>query len=164
MHITHAFPEIPEKKRILVKSCSARFEKKILFFKGVAVGQIEYAPVEVSGYPIIGEGIVVMHCIWVLRKAKGHRFGKRLMVIMRGEHDDAEGFATIALESHWSPWLRKEQMEYLGFKSIASIKVTHKKKHRGEGFKIYLMWLPNRKKQNNLHGTRSKCWRAFTSA
>ena len=58
---------------------------------------------------------------------------------------DAACFATIGLEDHWSPWFKKWQMEKLGFKSIDSIKVMHKVRHRGECFKIHLMWLPMRK-------------------
>jgi ribosomal protein S18 acetylase RimI-like enzyme len=118
------------------------FHKKLLIFDGKVVGQIEYAPADVSGYPIIGGNVIVMNCIWVLRKAKGHNFGKRLMNNMMKSEKNASGFATIALENHWSPWLKKEQMEKLGFKSIDSIKVTHKTKHRGQRFKIHLMWLP----------------------
>jgi len=86
------------------------FRKKILFFNDVAVGQIEYAPAEASGYPIQGENVVVLNCIWVLRKAKGHRFGKYLLKEMIKECRDADGFATIGLENHWSRWLRKEHM------------------------------------------------------
>ncbi|HIE18762.1 TPA: hypothetical protein EYP75_03450 [Candidatus Bathyarchaeota archaeon] len=59
------------------------------------------------------------------------------------DYEDADGFATIGLESHWSGWLRKEHMEYLGFTSIDSFTVSHKTKHVGERFKIHLMWLPN---------------------
>jgi len=117
------------------------FHKKLLIFDGKVVGQIEYAPVEVSGYPIGGENVIVMNCIWVLRRAKGHNFGKRLFVDMMKSEKNACGFATIALESHWSPWLKKEQMERLGFEPIDSIKLMHKIKHKGQRFEIYLMWL-----------------------
>jgi hypothetical protein len=44
-----------------------------------------------------------MNCIWVLRKAKGHNLGKRLLQDMIKNEKDAAGFATIALEDHWSP-------------------------------------------------------------
>jgi len=84
-----------------------------------------------------------MNCIWVLRKAKGHGFGKRLLKNMIDSEKDASGFATIALENHWSPWFRKDQMEKLGFKALDSIRVTHRIKHKTEVFNIYLMWMPN---------------------
>jgi len=118
--------------------------KKILFFKKVPVGQIEYAPAEASGCPIQDRNVIVMNCIWVLRKAKGYRFGKYLLNEMIRDYEDADGFATIGLENHWSGWLRKKHMEYLGFKSIDSFTGSHKTKHTSERFKIHLMWLPNK--------------------
>jgi hypothetical protein len=122
--------------------------KKILLLDGDVVGQIEYAPPGVSGYPIIGERIVVMNCIWVLRKAKGHDFGRLLLKSMIKDEEKALGFATIGLEGHWSPWFRRDHMERLGFKSIDSIEVRHKVKHRKRRFKIHLMWLPASKTAN----------------
>jgi len=88
------------------------------------VGQIEYAPAEASGYPIFGWNIVVMNCIWVLRRARGHDFGKLLLNSMIEKEKDASGFATLALENHWSPWLKKEYMEKLSFTSIDSFVAT----------------------------------------
>lgn len=119
--------------------------KKLLIFNGKIVGQIEYAPVEASGYPITGDGVTVMNCIWVLRKAKGHGLGRRLLADMMESEKKAVGFATIALEGHWSPWFRRGQMEKLGFRSLGSVKVMHKIKHRGRRFRVHLMWLPRTK-------------------
>jgi len=88
------------------------------------VGQIEYCPAEVAPYPIsCKEKCVIMSCIWVLRKAKGHGFGKTLMNEMFREHKDAVGFATIGFEGHWSPWFKRWQMEKLGFKPIDSVEL-----------------------------------------
>ncbi|HXX87170.1 MAG TPA: hypothetical protein VEH86_01830 [Candidatus Acidoferrum sp.] len=106
------------------------------------IGQIEYAPARVSGYPITGDNIVVMMCIWVLRRAKGHDFGEQLVRSMIKGEKDAAGFATIALENHWSPWFKKWQMERLGFKPLDSIRVMQKTKHKDQVFTIYLMWMP----------------------
>jgi len=118
------------------------FHKKLLVLNGKVVGQIEYAPEEVSGYPIKGKNIIVMNCIWVLKRAKGHNFGKTLLDNMVESERDAKGFATVALENHLSPWLKKEQMEKLGFKPIDSFEVVNKLKHKGRSFKMHLMWLP----------------------
>ena len=132
------------KKRIeyLKKAIPKGFRKKLLIFDGDVVGQIEYAPAEASYYPIIGDNIIVMNCIWVLRRAKGHNFGKRLLADMIESEKDAAGFATIALENHWSPWFRKRQMEKLGFRAVDSIDVVHKTKYKERVFSIYLMWMP----------------------
>jgi GNAT superfamily N-acetyltransferase len=118
--------------------------KKFLLWKGEPVGMIEYAPPEAAGYPIMGRGVIVVNCIWVLRKAKGHGFGKLLMRAMMEDTKDALGYATIGLK-HWSPWFKVEQLEKLGFHSIDTISVKHKTKHTNVPFSIHLMWLPNRK-------------------
>ncbi len=118
------------------------FHKKLATLDGEVVGQIEYAPAEASGFPIVGQNVVVMNCIWVLRRAKGHNLGKLLFDDIVRSEKTASGFATIALENHWSPWMRKEQMEKFGFKPIDSLNVTHKSKRRGERFTIHLIWLP----------------------
>lgn len=132
------------KKRIeyLEKAISKGFHKKLLVFDGNIAGQIEYSPAEVSYYPIAGDRVIVVNCIWVLRKAKGHNFGKKLIEDLIKSEKDASGFATIALEDHISPWFKKWQMEKLGFKPIDSIKVTHKTKCKGQVFRVYFMWMP----------------------
>lgn len=135
------------------------FHKKILMFKGEVVGQIEYAPAKVSGYPIMGDNLIVMNCIWVLRKAKGYNFGKKLLFNMKKSEKKAFGFATIALENHWSGWFKKEQIMKLGFKPIDYINVSHKLKHKGEYFKIYLMWLPINKNAIKPKWDKSKLLR-----
>jgi len=140
------FRQYRTRQEYLQRATQKGFHKKLLILNDKIVGQIEYAPAEVAGYPITGDNIIVMNCIWVLRKAKGHNFGKLLLKNMINSERDAEGFAAIALENHWSPWFIKWQMEKLGFKSIDKIKVTHKAKHEGEVFSIHLMWLPQKKK------------------
>jgi len=140
------FRQYAARQEYLQKAMQKGFHKRLLIFEDKIVGQIEYAPAEVGGYPIIGDNIIVMNCIWVLRKVKGHDFGKLLLENMKKSEKNAEGFATIALENHWSPWFRKWQMEKLGFKSIDKIKVMHKAKRKGEVFTIHLMWLPQKEK------------------
>jgi hypothetical protein len=82
-----------------------------------------------------------MNCIWVLSRAKGHGFGKILVKDMVRREGDAVGFATIALENHWSQWFKRSHMEKLGFKPIDKIDVKHKTKHREQVFSIWLMWM-----------------------
>jgi len=135
------FRRYKKRQKYLEAAVPKGFHKKLLLQNDDVVGQIEYAPAEVSGYPIKGSNIIVMNCIWVLRRAKGHDFGKQLLKDMIESEKNATGFATIALENHWSPWLRKEQLEKLGFRTINAFTVTHKTKRIGECFKIHLMWL-----------------------
>jgi len=136
------FRRYKKRRRYLERAIPKGFRKFLLIFGGDVVGQIEYAPAEASGYPIFGKDIVVMNCIWVLRRAKGHGFGKMLLNLMTEREKDSSGFATLALENHWSPWLKKEQMEKLGFSSIDFLRVEHIEKHKGRCFRIHLMWLP----------------------
>ena len=145
------------KRHEYLKSATPKgFHKKLLMLNSEVVGQIEYAPADASYYPIAGKKIIVMNCIWVLRKAKGHNLGKQLLRDMIESEKKAAGFATIALENHWSPWLRKDQMEKLGFKSIDSFEVKHKLKHKGECFRIHLMWLPRTANANPPKWDRTK--------
>jgi hypothetical protein len=138
-------PSRRSKKRInyLEHAIPKGFHKKLLLLDNQVIGQIEYSPATASYYPIIGGNVTVLNCIWVLRKAAGHGFGELLLEDMIASEKAASGFATIALENHWSPWFKKEQIEKLGFKPIDSICVIHKTKHR-KPFTIHLMWRPNK--------------------
>ena len=59
-----------KRKEYLEKAIPKGFRKKLLLFNGDAVGTIEYAPSEASYYPVMVDKVIVMNCIWVLRKAK----------------------------------------------------------------------------------------------
>lgn len=136
------FRKYRQRHEYLCKAIPRGFRKKLLTFNEDIVGTIEYAPADASGFPITGGGIILMHCIWVLRRAKGHNFGKRLLDDMIKSANNVAGIATIALENHWSPWMRKDQMEKLCFRSIDAVKVRHKTKHPDRCFTMHLMWLP----------------------
>ncbi|UCD95996.1 MAG: hypothetical protein JSV35_05735 [Candidatus Bathyarchaeota archaeon] len=133
----------------LQRAIPVGFHKKLLLSKGVPVGTIEYAPAESSYYPILGNNVTVMNCIWVLRKAKGHNLGAFLVQDMTSSESQASGFATVALENHWSPWFRKKQIEKLGFNPLDFVTVTNKAKPNRGAFTIYLMWMPNRPDANH---------------
>jgi hypothetical protein len=150
------FRKYRKRHEYLEAAIPKRFHKKLLILNGQVVGQIEYAPAEACRYPITGDNIIVMNCIWVLRRAKGRNLGKQLLNDMMKSEKNAVGFATIALENHWSPWFKKWQMEKLGFKSLDSVKVMYKTKHNGECFKIHLMSLPTTKNANPLRWDKSR--------
>jgi hypothetical protein len=150
------FKRYSNRQEYLQKAIPKGFHKKLLIFNGKVVGSIEYAPAEASGYPIIGDNVIVMNCVWVLRNMKGHNFGKLLIEEMLKGERNVVGFATIALENHWSPWFRKSQMEKLGFKPLDFIKVRHKTKHETEAFCIYLMWMPIKEKARKPSWNKQK--------
>jgi GNAT superfamily N-acetyltransferase len=136
------FREYTHRKEYLERAFHTGFHKKLLIFDGHVVGTIEYAPSEASGYPIIGDDVIDMNCMWVLRKAKGHNFGKILVDDMVKSEGHAAGLATIALENHWSAWFTEHQIEKPGFKPIDSLSVSHKTKHKEQVFSIHLVWMP----------------------
>jgi len=136
------FRRYANRQRYLDTALTKGFHKNLLIVNGEVVGSIEYAPAEASGYPITGKGTVVMNCVWILRKMKGHSFGRLLVDRMVKTETAAVGFATIALENHWSPWFRKSQMEKLGFKALDSIAVSHRAKRPDQVFRVFLMWMP----------------------
>ena len=84
----------------LKRAIAKGFHKKLLIFEGKVIGTIEYSQPEVSYYPIIGDKAVVMNCIWVLRKSKGHDFGRMLVEDMIESEKEASCFATNALTEH----------------------------------------------------------------
>jgi len=130
-----------QRHKYLQSAIPKGFHKKILIFKGDPVGTIEYAPAEGSGLPITGDNVVVMNCMWVQRRGRGHSFGKRLLKDMMESERGACGFATIALENYWGPYFQRSEMESLDFKSVKSIRVRHKTKNRDRFFRLHLMWL-----------------------
>lgn len=87
------------RKEYLERAMPKGFHKRVLIFNDEVVGTFEYTPAEMSGCPIVGEGMIVMSFIWILRKARGHDFGKLLERDMVNSEKDAGGFARIALEN-----------------------------------------------------------------
>lgn len=137
---TQAF--IKQRHEYLQSAIQKGFHKKILFFRGEAVGTIEYSPPEGSGLPILGDHAIVMNCIWVQRRGRGHNFGKKLLDDMKKSEQGASGFVTIGLENYWGGYFKRSEIGSLGFNSIKSIRVRHKTKNRKRCFKLHLMWLP----------------------
>lgn len=138
----HPYRRYRKRARYLEEAAPRGLRKEILFMGGDPVGEIEYAPAAASAYPISGEGVWVMNCIWVLRRARGHRLGEMLVKRMIETARGASGIATVALEGHQTPWLKLRQMEALGFRSIDSRRMRHKVKRRDLCFRVHLMWMP----------------------
>lgn len=82
------FVKYRKRREYLESAIPKGFRKKILIFNGDVVGTIEYTFAEGSGFPIKGDNVIVMNCIWVLRKAKKHNFGKRLLVDMMKKREE----------------------------------------------------------------------------
>ena len=70
-----ALQKIQIQTRISRKAVPRGLRKKLLFVNGAVVGTIEYGPAESCDYPSSGEHVIVMNCVWVLRRAKMRGFG-----------------------------------------------------------------------------------------
>ena len=136
--------ENPERVRYLESAIPRGLHTKILFWQGDHIGIIEYGPPEAVVLPISGENIIVMNCIWIHRKAQGQDFGGLLIDDMIKSEKQAGGFATLALEDYWMVWVKKWMIEHLGFRSIDSVKLKHKRYKKGQCFKVHLMWRPTK--------------------
>jgi hypothetical protein len=97
-----------------------------------------------------------MNCIWVHRKARCLNLGKRLMKEMMETEKQIAGFATLALEDYWMIWMRKGEIEKLGFISIESTRLKHKTYHIKKSFKTHLMWLSATKNERRPTWDKSK--------
>jgi hypothetical protein len=150
------FRKYKYRQEYLEKAVLRGLRKKLLIFNGAVVGTIEYGPAESCGYPISGEHVIVMNCVWVLRRAKMRGFGKLLVEHMVKSERKAAGFATIALENHWSPSFKKEHIERLGFRSVDSIDVIHKTKHEDHVFTVHLMWMPTARRAKPPNWNKQK--------
>jgi len=126
----------------LAEALDRGFRKHVLFVDGEDIGVIEYAPPEASPYPVDGEDIIVMSCIWVKSRMRGRGFGRMLLDTMLEDSRGAAGFASIALVDHPSPWLRLNHIERLGFTSIDSRRMKHKVKKPENCFEVHLVWMP----------------------
>ncbi len=68
-----------------------------LFADGLAVGLLEYAPIEETLYPVEGRGYLFVDCLWVIPPYAGRGVGGALMEgVIRRARDDAGGIAAIA--------------------------------------------------------------------
>ncbi len=136
------FRKYKRREDYFTKTISQGFRKKLLIFNDDRVGTIEFAPPKASYYPITGDNILVLNCIWILSRAKGYGLGKMLFDDMLNNNPDILGIVTIALEDHYMVWFQKRHIEKYGFSSIDSVKVIDKRKHQDKPFTIHLMWLP----------------------
>jgi ribosomal protein S18 acetylase RimI-like enzyme len=66
-------------------------------------GFIEYAPSEICWRGIDACGWMVIHCIWVVGRNKGHGFGSRLLEACIEDANDMNGVAVVTSSRNWLP-------------------------------------------------------------
>lgn len=87
--------------------------KLLLLHEEEIAGQLEFAPPAMSGLPIEGEKLAVVHCLWVIDAYTGLG-GSRLLLASCAELSGAQGLATIAYNTSL-PWLPRSFFERHGF-------------------------------------------------
>lgn len=91
---------------------------KILYEGKRSVGFIEYAPGEATWRAVNAEGYLVIHCLWVVGKAKGKGYGSLLVgeCIADAQAMDMCGVAMVTSSSNWLAG--KQVLLKNGFESV----------------------------------------------
>jgi hypothetical protein len=131
--------EAPGRRDYLRIASQRGLKKLLLEHRGELIGQIELSPPEISPLPIGGEGIVVIHCLWVKDANIGWDAGYKLLVAAADAFPQAKGFATIAFNSELA-WLPSSFFLRQGFIKHASLRTG---RFFGETeIEADLMWRP----------------------
>ena len=77
---------------------AAGFEQGLVFRKLDVRGKvfIEYAPAETAWRPVVAPGYLVIHCLWVSGRYKGHQIGRDLLQYCLNAGKDSHGVAVVA--------------------------------------------------------------------
>ena len=81
----------------------------ILYQEGRSVGFIEYVPGEDAWRAVNAPGFMVIHCIWVVGRAKGKGFGKSLLDRAEAAAREA-GAAGVAMVTTSGVWLADNEL------------------------------------------------------
>jgi GNAT superfamily N-acetyltransferase len=81
----------------------------IVYEDGRSVGFIEYTPGESAWRTVRAPGYIVIHCLWVVGRAKKKGYGSQLL---RGclAHARAKGASGVAMVTSSRPWLAGSQL------------------------------------------------------
>lgn len=76
---------------------------EILYEEGRSVGFVEYAPAENAWRAVRAPGYLIIHCIWVVGRAKGKGYGAALLerVEAKARDLDAVGVAMVTSSGVW---------------------------------------------------------------
>ena len=105
---------VDRKKAFLARG----FEHGLVFRKLDVRGKvfIEYAPAEAAWRPVVAPGYLVIHCLWVSGRYKGHQIGRELLQHGLEASNAFHGVATVAGRS---PYLTDTRFyEHQGFEVV----------------------------------------------
>ncbi|OGO28550.1 MAG: hypothetical protein A2W33_06160 [Chloroflexi bacterium RBG_16_52_11] len=82
---------------------------QILLENGVSKGFIEYIPGEYAWHAVKASGYMIIHCMWVVGKAKGKGYGTRLLEQCIREARQG-GFHGVAMLTSRATWLANAEL------------------------------------------------------
>ncbi len=82
---------------------------KLLYEGKRSIGFIEYIPAKNAWRPVLADGYLFIHCIWVVGKGKGKGYGSRLLEACE-EEARARGMNGVAMTATSRVWLAGEEL------------------------------------------------------
>jgi uncharacterized protein YciI len=128
----------PVRSDYLRRAGGRGLKKLLLLHEDKIAGQLELAPPEASGLPISGEGVTVIHCLWVSDAYSGLD-GGQLLLAACSERTKAASLATIAFNATL-PWMPRSYFERQGFAAIDQLATG--RFYGNTPIVAYLMWRP----------------------
>jgi glutamate N-acetyltransferase/amino-acid N-acetyltransferase len=112
-----------------------KWKKRIAYFEGAPVGQIEWTDVEDSPLPLKGRGLSAVSCLWVLRDHVHRSLGDALLAV--AEQEGRDGLCTLAYDD-FLPWMQKVWWQQRGF-AIAE-EAPSGRMREGKPITAFLLW------------------------
>lgn len=75
----------------------------LLQVNGYNAGMVEYIPGEHAWRGLQAEGYLVIHCLWVIGRNRGHGYGRQLLDACLEDARGTHGVAVMVSKSHWLP-------------------------------------------------------------
>ncbi len=66
-------------------------------------GMIEYIPGEYAWRGVEADGYLVIHCLWVVGRNRGHGYGRLLLQACLDDAAGKKGVAVVVSKTHWLP-------------------------------------------------------------
>lgn len=107
-----------EKRRWLENHYPKRVGGKLAYFNGQIAGMIEFCPIEHSPFPVTGEGLLHINCIWVLPGYQRKSIGQTLLRSCK-EEMETRGRKGLSVLAHDGPiFMPAAFFEHEGFQTI----------------------------------------------
>ncbi|MFX1566826.1 MAG: GNAT family N-acetyltransferase [Promethearchaeota archaeon] len=108
------FPGYQNKVTWMKERFKEGLKYKVLYVKEgnkeTSRGMIEYIPGEYNWRGIQADGWMVIHCIWVVGKAKGKGYGDKLLKIAIEDAEKLGMYGIVAMSAEKGGWLPKKKL------------------------------------------------------